>query len=369
MAQNTRYTIVGAGHGGKAMAAHLALMGKEVTLYNRTFAHIEVVDKRKGIELESYPDGPRGFAPINKTTSNMDDALKNAQVIMLVLPSSAHADLAKLMAPYLKDGQIILLNPGRTCGAIEFDMICRREGCKANYILAEAETFIYAARSDGPAQARIFRIKEAVPLAALPATQTHLVLEAIEDVYPQFIDGVNVLHTGLNNMGAIFHPALTILNAGRIESTHGDFEFYIDGVTPSVARVLEVLDRERVTVASALGIRARTALEWLALAYNVEGETLNEAIHNQSGYFGIKAPATLNHRYIFEDIPMSLLPIASLGQQYGISVRAMDSIIRLACIIHRTDYTRRGRTVEKLGIAGFSVGELERYVNEGVLER
>jgi opine dehydrogenase len=248
-------------------------------------------------------------------------------------------------------------------------MVCRREGCESKYVLAEAETFIYAARSDGPAQARIFRIKEAVPLAALPATQTHLVLEAIEDVYPQFIDGVNVLHTGLNNMGAIFHPALTILNAGRIESTHGDFEFYIDGVTPSVARVLEVLDRERVTVASALGIRARTALEWLALAYNVEGDTLNEAIHNQSGYFGIKAPSTLNHRYIFEDIPMSLLPIASLGEQYGISVRAMDSIIRLACIIHRTDYHRRGRTVEKLGIAGLSVGELERYVNEGVLER
>jgi hypothetical protein len=29
-----------------------------------------------------------------------------------------------------------------------------------------------------------------------------------------------------------------------------------------VAHVLEALDRERVTVAAALGIRARTALEW-----------------------------------------------------------------------------------------------------------
>ena len=58
----------------------------------------------------------------------------------------------------------------------------------------------------------IFRIKEAVPLAALPATRTEQVLEAINPAYPQFIDGVNVLHTGLNNMGAIFHPALTLLN-------------------------------------------------------------------------------------------------------------------------------------------------------------
>ena len=368
MADNNRYTVIGAGHGGKAMAAHLALMGKEVTLYNRTYAHIEVINKRRGIELESYPDGPSGFGQIKKATSDMKEALKDAQVIMVVVPSSAHADLAKLMAPYLKDGQVILLNPGRTCGAIEFDMVARREGCKANYLLAEAETFLYAARSDGPAQARIFRIKEAVPLAALPATNTQMVLKAIEDVYPQFIDGVNVLHTGLNNMGAIFHPALTILNAGWIESTHGDFEFYIDGASPSVTSVLEALDRERVTVASAVGIRARTAMEWLDLAYNATGNTLYEAIHNQTGYYGIKAPSTLNHRYIFEDIPMSLLPIESLGEQYGISVRAMESIIRLACIIHHTDYRRRGRTVEKLGIKGLSVAELTRYVNEGVLE-
>jgi opine dehydrogenase len=203
-------------------------------------------------------------------------------------------------------------------------------------------------------------------LAALPATQTPRVLEALAPAYPQFINGTNVLHTGLNNMGAIFHPALTLLNAGWIESTHGDYQFYIEGVTPSVARVLEVLDRERVTVAASLGIRARTAMEWLQMAYDATGEDLNEAIHNQSGYYGIKAPSTLNHRYIFEDVPMSLVPIAALGQHYGVSVRGMDAIIRLACIIHRTDYWRRGRTPDKLGIDRLSVGELTRYVNEGV---
>jgi opine dehydrogenase len=73
----------------------------------------------------------------------------------------------------------------------------------------------------------------------------------------------------------------------------------------------------------------------------------------------------LSHRYIFEDIPASLVPMASLGERFGVSVRGMDAIIRLACIVHRTDYWRRGRTVEKLGIAGLSVSELTRYVNEG----
>ncbi len=132
-----------------------------------------------------------------------------------------------------------------------------------------------------------------------------------------------------------------------------------------MARVLEVLDRERVTVAASLGIRGRTAMEWLQMAYDATGVDLNEAIHNQAGYYGIRAPSTLNHRYIFEDVPMSLVPIAALGQNYGVSVRGMDSIIRLACIIHRTDYWRRGRTLAKLGVDRLSVGELTQFVMDG----
>jgi len=169
-------------------------------------------------------------------------------------------------------------------------------------------------------------------------------------------------------MGAIFHPALTLLNMGWIEASHGDYQFYIDGVTPSVARMLEVLDRERVTVASALGLRARTALEWLKLAYGTIGENLHDAIHNQPGYHGIKAPSTLYHRYLFEDVPMSLVPIASLGRRYGVSVRGMESMIQIASIVHRTDYWRRGRTVEKLGLEQWDVSELTHFVQNGTID-
>jgi opine dehydrogenase len=349
MGKKTRYTVIGAGNGGKSMAAHLALMGFPVMLYNRTPDHIAAIKTRGGIDLISYEDGPHGFGELALVTSDVAEALERADVVMVVVPATAHADIARATAPHLRDGQVVLLNPGRTGGTLEFVHVLGECGCEADVTVAEAETLVYAARSEGPAQARIFRIKDAVPLAALPATETPRVLEVLSEAYPGFIDGKNVLQTSLNNMGAIFHPALMLLNAGRIESTGGEFQFYIDGVTPSVARVLEALDRERVTVAASLGIRART----------------HEAIHNQPGYRGIKAPATLNHRYITEDVPMSLVPIAALGQRYGVQVRGMDSIIRLACIVHRTDYWRRGRTLEMLGIEGLSVGEITRYVMEG----
>jgi len=360
-----RFTVIGAGNGGKAMASHLALKGFPVNLYNRTPDHVAVIKARQGIELTSYEGGPHGFGTLKLVTSDIREALTDTDLIMVVLPSSAHRDIVKMMAPHLQDGQIIVLNPGRTGGALEVRQVLREESCPAQVMVAEAETLIYASRSDGPALARIFRIKESVPLAALPAKDTPRVLDVLNQAYPEFIDGISVLHTGLNNMGAIFHPALTLLNAGRIESTLGEYQFYIEGVTPSVARVLEVLDRERVTVAAAVGVRARTALEWLKMAYNTSGDNLYEAIHNQSGYYGIKAPAVLNHRYITEDVPMSLVPIWSLAERYGVSVRGMDSIIRLACVIHQTDYYRRGRTVDKLGLGEFGVSELTNYVMEG----
>ena len=364
MNDHMKYTVIGAGNGGKAMAAHMALMGKEVTLYNRTYANIEVIAERGGIDLDN-PGGWDGFGRLAKVTDNMEVALDGADLIMVVVPSSAHHDIAQAMAPYLQDDQIVLLHPGRTCGAIEFDQTLRQSGCTAKPIIAEAETFIFASRSEGPSQARIFRIKESVPLAALPATANQKVLEAVHTVYPQYISGGNVLKTGLNNMGAVFHPTIALLNAGWIETTYGDFQFYIDGVSPSVARLLEAVDRERCTVASSLGIRARTGLEWLAMAYDARGTDLFEAIHNQTGYYGIKAPATLQHRYIFEEVPMSLVPIAALGQRYGVSVRAIDAIIRLACIVHNTDYWRKGRTLDRLGIADLSVEELTKYVETG----
>lgn len=362
MEQKTRYAVIGAGHGGKAMAAHLALMGFPVRLYNRTSENIQVIQKRGGIELTSYEGGPFGFAKLEMASAKLAEVIEDAEVIMVVVPSTAHKDIATAVAPHLKPGQMVVLNPGRTGGALEFNQILKQNNCKEGVVVAETETLIYASRSDGPAQARIFRVKESVPLAALPASSTQMVLDRIEPAYPQFIDGTSVLHTGLNNMGAIFHPALTLLNAGRIENTLGEFQFYIEGVTQSVARVLEALDRERVTVASALGIRARTAMEWLKMAYDATGNNLLEAIHNQTGYYGIPAPATLNHRYITEDIPMSLVPISSIGKHVGVSVPAIDSIIQLACIVHHTDYFRRGRTAESLGFGNMSIQEFMQYV-------
>ncbi|GAH46306.1 unnamed protein product, partial [marine sediment metagenome] len=102
-----------------------------------------------------------------------------------------------------------------------------------------------------------------------------------------------------------------------------------------------------------------------SLIRKMRGRTLRKLGIDRLSVTELTSYVTEGHRYIFEDVPMSLVPIASMAQGYGVSVRGMESIIRLACIIHRTDYWKRGRTLRKLGIDRLSVTELTSYVTEG----
>lgn len=351
------WAVVGAGNGGLAMAGHLGLMGFEVRLYNRSDEHLAGVRWHGGVRVEGAVEG---FGPVPVATSRIEEALAGADVVMVVTPSTAHRELARAMAPWLGEGQAVLLNPGRTGGALEFRRALVESGYPSLPLVAEAQTFIYASRAISRHEARIFSVKRAVPVAAVPAYLTPELLRVLELAYPQFSAGGDVLSTSLENIGAVFHPALTVLNAGWIESTGGDFEYYHEGISPSVARFLEAVDRDRLAVARALGVRSVSAREWLYLSYGSSGEDLCSAIRSTAAYRGIKAPATIDHRYVWEDVPMSLVPISSIGAQIGVPTPAVDLVIELCETMHGVDYREHGRTAERLGLAGLDVEGIRR---------
>jgi opine dehydrogenase len=353
------FCVLGAGHGGTAMAGHLSMLGFKVNLFNRSKARILPVQQRGGIDVRGVVSG---FAPLRYITADPAEGIFGMDILMVVVPATGHAEMAEIIAPHIKDGQVLVLNPGRTGGALEVAQVIRRRNPLVRPFIAEAQTLLYASRVTNPGQVHIFGIKNSVPLATLPAYHITDVLPMIRKALPQFVPGDNVLKTSLDNIGAVFHPAITVLNAGRIEDTHGDFEYYVDGVTPAVAAVLEAIDRERVEVANALGIRANTAREWLYLAYDAAGRTLFDAMRANIGYNGIKAPGTVNHRYITEDVPTSLVPIVSIGEMLGVPTPAMRAMIYLASAMHGIDYWAEGRTVDRLGIEHMSVKDIRFLV-------
>ncbi|MDP2038064.1 MAG: NAD/NADP octopine/nopaline dehydrogenase family protein, partial [Ignavibacteria bacterium] len=227
-----KFAVLGAGHGGLAMVGHLALMGFEVKLYNRSEERLWGVKSMGGVTLEGEIEG---FAKIDVASTNMKEVIENVEIIMVVVPATAHEFIAEQCAPYLHDGQIVILNPGRTFGALEFKQVVKKMGNTSDVIFAEAQTFIYASRVVGPAQAHIYRIKNSIPVASIRAYLIPKVLERLRVAYPQFVAGDNIFKTSFDNIGAVFHPTICILNSGWIEDD-AEFQFYLEGVTESVAR-------------------------------------------------------------------------------------------------------------------------------------
>lgn len=356
-----RYCVVGAGHGGLALAGYLGKTGHAVNLFNRTEEHLNGVRWHGGVVLGG---AITGFGSIRKATSDMAEAVSEVDVIMVVTPATAHGSLAELMAPHLHDGQVIILNPGRTGGTLEFRKVLADRHIRSSVIVGETSTFIYASRAVSRSEAHIYRIKNSVSLATLPAHWIPDVLGVLNEAFPQFVAGTNVLSTSMENIGAIFHPALTVLNAGWIEETHGDFDYYLQGITPAVAKMLAEIDAERVAVSQSLGVRTVSAREWLYLSYDSPGKDLYEAIHNTESYRGIRAPQTIAHRYITEDVPMSLVPLASIGAMMGVPTPMIDTVIRLASVMHGKDYITEGRTVERMGLGGLTLREIRQIAEE-----
>jgi opine dehydrogenase len=247
---------------------------------------------------------------------------------------------------------------------LEFRRVLSEAGCRAHVLLGEANTFPIAARNTGVAEAVIFGTKAELLAASLPADRTEDLIATCCPFLPMIVPARSVLHTGLSNLGAILHPTIMLLNSHRIE--RGDvFDFYTDGVSTHVAEILARADLERIRIAEAYGERVQSLVEWIATAYGHSAGSMQAAVGGNPAYVGIKAPSTLNHRYLWEDVPTGLIPLLALSDAAGLDSPTLRSLVRLARLKLGGVRWQNPRTLASLGLAGCSTAEVRRVVSSG----
>ena len=334
-----RVFVCGAGHQGFSMAAHLTLNGVEVQLWNRTQKNIQEVLDTGVIHCSGIV---KGDAKIGKASTNMKEVF--ADFVMVTTPSSAHKDIAREIAPYVNSNTIIILNPGRTFGAIEFAEELKRNGVEQLPHIAETQTIVYTCRKSGPNSTSILALKNDVEIAAIRGSDTNYIMDRMPQClkpYFKIVDSVGL--TSLSNIGMVLHCAPVMMNVGWIESEKVDFKYYYDGISRSIAHLLEKIDAERQAVAKAGGFEVESLKQWLERTYLVSGNDLFECIRNNEAYREIDAPPTINTRYIFEDVPNGLVPVEAMGQEFGVPTPNITTIINLACSVMDADYRGTGR--------------------------
>jgi opine dehydrogenase len=357
--------VLGAGGGGCAAAADLVRRGFDVRLYSRSAATLAPLRAQGGVRYTGVLGD--GFSTVKTITTDVAEAVDGADVVMVVAPMMAHLELGASLAPHLSPEQVLFLTPGHLALAVPATL--RRHGMRQP-VTCEATTMPYASRVVEPGLVRVALQVKRLRFAAFPARETARLAARIGELYPAVSPITHVLEAVFLYTNAVHHPPATICNAGRIESTGGDFAHYYDGITPSVGGLIDRVDEERRAVAAALGVATERFVDYFhAMGYTTDAARATglayEAFHQSEPDRWIKAPPSLRHRYLDEDVAYGLVPLTALARWAGVATPVMDALITVASALRGVDYAAEGLTLERMGLAGVAREDLDVLLREG----
>ena len=352
-------TVVGSGNGGLATAFDFAFHGHAVRVFDTPHFpdHVAEVAAAGGIHAVGVV---KGFAPIDYIGHDVETALDGAELVVLVGPAYSTEHQARAVAPHLAPGQAVLVCPASCAGAITFKRTAGLALDDDAITVGETSTLPYAVRIVAPATVNIFhKLSGGVFVAALPRSGTARLLSVIQDVYPGTEAADSVFQTTLQNGNPVIHPAVTLLNAGLIERTAGGFLFYEEGITESVGRAIEAVDRERLAIADALGLRVLSEPELGVVQGYMRETNYSTGYSTAPGFLGISAQSQLDNRYLTEDVGYSLVFLTDLAGRLGVATPTMEALITLASVVLARDFRAEGaRTLTTLGLDDMSAGDL-----------
>jgi len=369
--------VLGGGNGGHAVAANLSLAGFKVNFFElpQFSEPFERVLRTREIRIEGV--SVDGVAKVNLATTDIAQAVKDAEVIFVITPAFGHKLMAEVCAPFVQDGQIILLMPG-SGGSLEFAKIFKQKKVRSEVVFAESCTLPYGTRLKAPGHVSVFIHALILPTGVLPSKETKEVISKLKQYYPTITPARDVLEAAINNPNPIVHPVATLLSATRIEHSKGEFYLYAEGMTPSVARTYESLNGERLSICEAMGYEL---YHWDHLDFkNYDlGETEEECRHrilntSMDAAFGkdgiyagmkMKGPEHMKDRYVMEDVPYGMVLTSTLGDLLKIPTPTHDAVIELTSIINRTNYWKTGRGVRELGLSRMTKQSLKKFLLDG----
>lgn len=365
-------SVLGGGNGAFAHAADLAIKGNTVNLCEvpEFKENLDgIIDKHElRLTVTGNPGLQAGVARLNKVTTSAEEALEDANVVMIVVPAFAQKRFAEFCAPFVRDDHLIMLSPGNFGGCLEFSRILRKSGNSARPILCETECMTYSGFKTGADEVEVSGYKHGHTVAAFPGKMGVRAVAILRDLFPTIKGADSILETGLRNANSVVHAPIALLNSGRIENTKGDFLFYWDGCTRGVGNVVEKVEQERLLIGESMGLnlpRLRDVLlEWYSHS-GASGDSLAEVLRTNPVYKIDYAPKQLNHRFFTEDIPYGMVPMEEIGRVAEVPTPTITGVIDLACAALMEDLREKARGLSSLGLSGYSFDDLKNLFLDG----
>lgn len=343
-----KIAILGAGNSGCALAADYAGRGHKVTLiktshslHDENFSYL----RENGGKIEIDEFGKKSVSYISDVTREVEK-VQNQDLVMICTQTGYHLDVLRRIIPLLQAGQILMMIPGYLSTAYAIKL-----GLPKGVIVAEAESNFIDGRilSPGHFKAGFRNVRN--PIGIYPAAEKEKAAEVLKQLGTPFTYLDSVVEAALHNPNMIVHTVGAIMSIPRIEYTSGEYCMYHEVFTPSVWRMLESLDREKMKILKHLGLEPVPYVEACKFRNSLDEERDGKEVFFDYASMPerAKGPVSVKSRYITEDVPQGLVLMESLARVLKISVPVCSSLIELASAALLVDCRGQGRTIEKLG--------------------
>ena len=349
-------TVIGTDALSLCLAAQMAYHGANVI-------YVEAREKTDFHDLIApwiRVTGETDYSSRLKKITTSYSSVSESEIIVIATPASYHPAVFKHVIPLIHNGQTFVLFPA-CFGAINLKRAAL--GKKCNITICEAVSFLNVCEMQGDNTIFIQSEKSSMRMAVSPSEHTQATLELLNRYFVILSRAENFLETSMDNINMVLHPLPLLLNIRCADTNISEFRHYVDGVTPTVGKLLEQLDNERLAIGKAFGLNLKSALFQLKEYYGDRNlPSLTEYVSSENGPYPLVKGYGLDSRYITEDVPFLLVAAASLGKACGIETPVMDLCIHLAELIHQTDYSVAGCTLSSMGLENKTPKEISSYI-------
>lgn len=360
--KNEVWVALGVGMGGKGLIADLGLAGYRMRAYDKDDEQVAGIRAIGGLKVDGRP---KNFAPVEMATTDIKAAMDGARVILCSVNGDDHEQVARDLAPHLRDGQIVVLIQGHFAGTLVFTKVLREVGCTAKVDVCEMDGYPYLMTVRSQERVELTSTKAVYQLVTVPASRSKAIVAELQEAFPELVAGPNLFQTGLCDLGSVFHACGLVTNVGHAENGK-PYNFYTANMTPSVCNLIEAVDAERVAVAAAYGIKVPDVYEWLDVTYNRRERSLHWSMQANAvtHYKYSPAPDSLGHRFLVTDVGSGLVAWSSLGALAGVKTPSIDAVVNLSSALTKRDFFAEGRNLKNLGLDGMTAQEVLKLVTQ-----
>ena len=347
-----KVAVLGGGNGSFAAAGDFALQGHEVRMWRRNGAEV-AAHQAAGSRILVKDVNGKHDAKLALVTTDIAAAVCDVELILCPAPAFAQEDIAKLLAPHLRDGQVVFLPPA-TFGSMIFAQAANDAGNHAEASFAETGTLPWLTRKHGPFEVAITIRAKRLPVGVFPLANADHALNVIGRAFPGVIEPCGDALSG------------ALMNAGPIEHFER-WDIHKEGTQAAIRRVTDALDAERMAVREAFGYGVPHFP--LAHHYARKGEIwmYGRGSHDRltdSGDWREQLVLT-EHRYMREDLRLGLSLLISAAELAGVATPLARSFLAIGGAICGEDFMKTGRTLASLGLGNLHRAELQTLLREG----